>query len=106
MNNNPAGRILIADDEPSVRDSVGYALAQEGFEVTPAVDGTDAEGKLVGDFDFDLLILDIMMPGRSGLDICREVRSRSAVPIIILTAKDAEVDKVVGLEVGADDYVT
>ena len=102
----PAGKILIADDEPSVRDSVGYALDQEGFEVTPAVDGIDAEEKLVGDFDYDLLILDIMMPGKSGLDICREVRSRSAVPIIILTAKDAEVDKVVGLEVGADDYVT
>ncbi len=77
---NNAGRILIADDEPSVRDSVGYALDQEGFEVTPAIDGTEAEEKLVGDFEFDLLILDIMMPGRSGLDICREVRSRSAVP--------------------------
>ena len=101
-----SGRILIADDEPSVRDSVGYALAQEGFEVTPAVDGTDAEAKLSDEVPFDLLILDIMMPGRSGLDICRDVRGRSAVPIIILTAKDAEVDKVVGLEVGADDYVT
>ncbi len=101
-----SGRILIADDEPSVRDSVGYALTQEGFDVTAAVDGTDAESKLVDEVNFDLLILDIMMPGPSGLDICREVRSRSAVPIIILTAKDAEVDKVVGLEVGADDYVT
>ena len=100
------GKILIADDEPSVRDSVGYALDQEGFDVDGAVDGDDAEAKLAGDFDYDLLILDIMMPGKSGLDICREVRSRSAVPIIILTAKDAEVDKVVGLEVGADDYVT
>jgi two-component system, OmpR family, response regulator RegX3 len=100
------GRILIADDEPSVRDSVTYALQQEGYEVTPAVDGTDAESKIAADMPFDLLILDIMMPGRSGLDICREVRARSAVPIIILTAKDAEVDKVVGLEVGADDYVT
>jgi two-component system, OmpR family, response regulator RegX3 len=100
------GRILIADDEPSVRDSVTYALQQEGYEVTPAVDGTDAEEKLGGDMPFDLLILDIMMPGRSGLELCREVRSRSTVPIIILTAKDAEVDKVVGLEVGADDYVT
>jgi two-component system response regulator RegX3 len=100
------GRVLIADDEPSVRDSVTYALQQEGYEVTPAVDGTDAEAKIGGDMPFDLLILDIMMPGRSGLDLCREVRARSAVPIIILTAKDAEVDKVVGLEVGADDYVT
>jgi two-component system, OmpR family, response regulator RegX3 len=101
-----AGRILIADDEPSVRDSVGYALAQEGFEVTPAVDGEDAEAQIGEGMPFDLLILDIMMPGKSGLDICRDVRSRSAVPIIVLTAKDAEVDKVVGLEVGADDYVT
>ena len=100
------GRILIADDEPSVRDSVTYALQQEGYEVTPAVDGNDAESKLATGMPFDLLILDIMMPGPSGLDICRDVRARSAVPIIILTAKDAEVDKVVGLEVGADDYVT
>jgi two-component system response regulator RegX3 len=101
-----SSRILIADDEPSVRDSVSYALQQEGYEVTPATDGSDAEAKLAGDIPFDLLILDILMPGRSGLDLCREVRARSAVPIIILTAKDAEVDKVVGLEVGADDYVT
>ena len=102
------GRILIADDEPSVRDSVGYALEQEGFDVTLAVDGEDVERKLGEDdqMPFDLLVLDIMMPGRSGLDICRDVRNRSPVPIILLTAKDAEVDKVVGLEVGADDYVT
>ena len=101
------GRILVADDEPSVRDAVGYALKQEGFEVTLAVDGDDADSKVAdGALQFDLLILDIMMPGRSGLDICRDVRSRSPVPIILLTAKDAEVDKVVGLEVGADDYVT
>jgi two-component system response regulator RegX3 len=100
-------KILIADDEPSVRDAVGYALEQEGFDVTLAVDGDDADSKLGEDrADFDLLILDIMMPGRSGLDICRDVRARSPVPIILLTAKDAEVDKVVGLEVGADDYVT
>ncbi len=100
------GRILIADDEVSVRESVGYALEQEGFEVTIATDGDDAASKLGPEIEFDLLVLDIMMPGRSGLDICREVRSRSPVPIILLTAKDAEVDKVVGLEVGADDYVT
>jgi two-component system response regulator RegX3 len=99
-------RILIADDEPSVREAVGYALEQEGFEVTIAEDGDDADQKLAGEIEFDLLILDIMMPGRSGLDVCRDVRARSPVPIILLTAKDAEVDKVVGLEVGADDYVT
>jgi len=101
-----SGHILIADDEPSVRDSVGYALVQEGFEVTPAADGDEASAMLGDGIPYDLLILDIMMPGPSGLDICRDVRSRSAVPIIVLTAKDAEVDKVVGLEVGADDYVT
>ena len=99
------GRILVVDDEPSVRESVGYALEQEGFDVTLAGDAEDAEGRLSED-NFDLLILDIMMPGKSGLDICREVRAESPVPIILLTAKDAEVDKVVGLEVGADDYVT
>jgi two-component system response regulator RegX3 len=102
-----SGTILVADDEPSVRDAVGYALEQEGFDVTLAVDGDDADAKVAaGDEDYDLLILDIMMPGRSGLDICRDVRARSPVPIILLTAKDAEVDKVVGLEVGADDYMT
>jgi two-component system response regulator RegX3 len=102
-----SGSILVADDEPSVRDAVGYALEQEGFDVTLAVDGDDADSKVAeGDPGFDLLILDIMMPGKSGLDICRDVRARSPVPIILLTAKDAEVDKVVGLEVGADDYMT
>jgi two-component system response regulator RegX3 len=100
-----SGRILVVDDEPTVRESVGYALEQEGFDVTLAESGEDAEGRL-SDEQFDLLILDIMMPGKSGLDICREVRAESPVPIILLTAKDAEVDKVVGLEVGADDYVT
>jgi len=98
-------RVLVVDDEPGVRESVGYALEQEGFDVTLATDGEDAEAKLDDD-NFDLLIIDIMMPGKSGLDVCREVRAQSPVPIILLTAKDAEVDKVVGLEVGADDYVT
>ena len=75
--------------------------------MTLAADGDDADEQARRRRSrFDLLILDIMMPGRSGLDICRDVRARSAVPIILLTAKDAEVDKVVGLEVGADDYVT
>ncbi|HEV7400691.1 MAG TPA: response regulator, partial [Solirubrobacterales bacterium] len=93
-----SGRILVADDEPSVRESVGYALAQDGFDVDVATDGDEAAEKVGGEgIPYDLLILDIMMPGPSGLDICRDVRSRSAVPIILLTAKDAEVDKVVGL---------
>src|SRR6201987_412258 len=101
----PGNRVLVVDDELSVRESVGYALEQEGFDVTLAANGEEAEGQ-ISDDHFDLLILDIMMPGKSGLDICREVRAHSPVPIILLTAKDAEVDKVVGLEVGADDYVT
>jgi two-component system, OmpR family, response regulator RegX3 len=107
MNPTPpsTSRILVVDDEDSVRESVGYALEQEGFDVTLAANGEEAEGQ-ISDDHFDLLILDIMMPGKSGLDICREVRAHSPVPIILLTAKDAEVDKVVGLEVGADDYVT
>jgi two-component system, OmpR family, response regulator ResD len=100
-----ANRILVVDDELSVRESVAYALEQEGFQVTLAANGEEAEGQ-ISDDNFDLLILDIMMPGKSGLDLCREVRAHSPVPIILLTAKDAEVDKVVGLEVGADDYVT
>ncbi|HEY7267064.1 MAG TPA: response regulator transcription factor [Solirubrobacterales bacterium] len=100
-----SNRILVVDDELSVRESVGYALEQEGFQVTLAANGEEAEGQ-ISDDGFDLLILDIMMPGKSGLDLCREVRAHSPVPIILLTAKDAEVDKVVGLEVGADDYVT
>ena len=100
-----ANRILVVDDELSVRESVGYALEQDGFDVTLAANGEEAEGQ-ISDDGFDLLILDIMMPGKSGLDLCREVRAHSPVPIILLTAKDAEVDKVVGLEVGADDYVT
>lgn len=98
-------RILLVDDETSVRESAGYSLEQEGFDVVLADSAEQADERLAAD-GFDLLILDIMMPGKSGLDLCREVRSRSAVPIILLTAKDAEVDKVVGLEVGADDYVT
>ena len=67
-------RVLVADDEPSVREAVGYALKQEGFEVTIAEDGDDADSKLQGEIDYDLLILDIMMPGKSGLDVCRDVR--------------------------------
>jgi two-component system, OmpR family, response regulator RegX3 len=99
------GHILIADDEPSVRESIAYALRREDFEVTIAADGLQAEAA-VDENDFDLVILDIMMPGRSGLDLCRELRGKSAIPIILLTARDDEIDKVVGLEIGADDYVT
>jgi len=98
-------RILVVDDEESVRESAGYTLEQEGFEVVLAGSGEEAEERL-GEGEFDLLVLDIMMPGKSGLDVCRDVRQTSAVPIILLTAKDSEADKVEGLESGADDYVT
>lgn len=98
-------RILVVDDEESVRESAGYTLEQEGFEVVLAGSGEEAEERL-GEGEFDLLVLDIMMPGKSGLEVCREVRQTSAVPIILLTAKDSEADKVEGLESGADDYVT
>ena len=98
-------RILVVDDEDSVRESAGYTLEQEGFEVVLAASGEEAEERL-GEGEFDLLVLDIMMPGKSGLEVCREVRQTSAVPIILLTAKDSEADKVEGLESGADDYVT
>lgn len=98
-------RILVVDDEESVRESAGYTLEQEGFDVVLAGSGEEAEERL-GEGEFDLLVLDIMMPGKSGLDVCREVRQTSAVPIILLTAKDSEADKVEGLESGADDYVT
>ena len=98
-------RILLVDDETSVRESAGYSLEQEGFDVVLADSAEQADERLAAD-GFDLLILDIMMPGRSGLELCKEVREESSVPIILLTAKDSETDKVEGLEAGADDYVT
>jgi two-component system response regulator RegX3 len=98
-------RILVADDEPAIRESLGYALEREGFDVTEAEDGDEAlaEGRRG---TYDLVILDVMMPGQSGMDVCRSLRAESDVPIVMLTAKDAEVDRVLGLELGADDYVT
>jgi len=98
-------KILIVEDEPDMVLGLRDNFEFEGYVVVTASDGAAGLEKARSEKP-DLLILDIMMPGPSGLDICRDVRSRSAVPIIVLTAKDAEVDKVVGLEVGADDYVT
>jgi two-component system response regulator RegX3 len=98
-------RILIVEDEESLSDPLAYLLGKEGFEVDVVDNGLDA----VTEFDrtgADLLLLDLMLPGQSGTEVCRQVRQRSSVPIIMLTAKDAEIDKVVGLELGADDYVT
>ncbi len=98
-------RVLVVEDEDSISEPLAYMLRKEGFEVSVATDGPaglqafDREGA-------DLVLLDLMLPGLSGTEVCRELRSRSAVPVIMLTARDAEVDKVVGLELGADDYVT
>ena len=98
-------RILIVEDEPSLAEPLAFLLEREGYEPTICADGLAA----VVEFDrngTDLVLLDLMLPGLSGTEVCREIRSRSAVPIIMLTAKDSEIDIVVGLELGADDYVT
>jgi two-component system response regulator RegX3 len=98
-------RILVVEDEESFSEALGYLLGREGFDVTLADTGT----KAIEEFDrvgADLVLLDLMLPGLSGTEVCKQLRQRSAVPIIMLTAKDSEVDKVVGLELGADDYVT
>ncbi|MCB2177241.1 MAG: response regulator transcription factor [Actinomycetales bacterium] len=98
-------RILVVEDEESYRDPLAYLLRKEGFDVSLAADGLAA----LDEFDrggADLVLLDLMLPGMSGTDVCRTLRARSQVPVIMLTAKDSEIDKVVGLEIGADDYVT
>jgi two-component system, OmpR family, response regulator RegX3 len=100
-----ADRILIVEDEPAIAEALEYALEAEGFEVEALGDGFQALDAATSR-DYDLLVLDLMLPGLSGLEICRRLRSESAVPILMVTAKDAEVDRVLGLEVGADDYVT
>jgi len=98
-------RVLVVDDEAAIREAVGYALEREGFEVVEVGDGEAALDAARSD-EFDVVVLDLMLPGVSGLDVCRRLRAQSAVPIVMLTAKEAEVDRVVGLELGADDYVT
>jgi len=98
-------RILVVEDEESFSDPLSYLLRKEGYEVSVAGTGPLA----LEDFDrsgADLVLLDLMLPGLSGVDVCRALRHRSSVPVIMLTAKDSEIDKVVGLEIGADDYVT
>jgi DNA-binding response OmpR family regulator len=97
-------RVLIVDDEPALVDSVAYALRKEGFEVDCVGDGEAALAALDG-ASFDLVLLDLNLPSLSGIEVCRRLRAESAVPIIMLTARDSELDRVLGLEVGADDYV-
>jgi two-component system response regulator RegX3 len=98
-------RILVVEDEESFSDPLSYLLRKEGYEVAVAGTGTQAleEFERAG---ADLVLLDLMLPGISGTEVCRQLRARSSVPVIMLTAKDSEIDKVVGLELGADDYVT
>jgi two-component system response regulator RegX3 len=98
-------RVLVVEDEESFSDALSYMLRREGYDTVVAATGTDA----LAEFDrggADIVLLDLMLPGLSGTEVCRALRTRSSVPIIMLTAKDTEIDKVVGLELGADDYVT
>jgi two-component system response regulator RegX3 len=98
-------RILVVDDTPAILDAVTDALAAEGFDVHGESDGRAALQAAEAE-PFDLVVLDLMLPGLSGTEICRRLRAESAVPIIMLTARDAEADRVLGLEIGADDYIT
>jgi two-component system response regulator RegX3 len=98
-------RVLVVEDEESYREALSYMLSKEGFEVVEAHDGETG----IAEFDrrgADIVLLDLMMPGLPGTEVCRQLRLRGPVPVIMLTARDSEVDKVVGLELGADDYVT
>ncbi|MFF0528646.1 response regulator [Nocardia amikacinitolerans] len=97
--------VLIVEDEESLADPLAFLLRKEGFEVTVVGDGPSA----LAEFDrsgADIVLLDLMLPGMSGTDVCKQLRTRSGVPVIMVTARDSEIDKVVGLELGADDYVT
>jgi two-component system, OmpR family, response regulator RegX3 len=98
-------RVLVVEDEESFSDALSYMLRKEGFEVAVCPTGPDALDTFDRD-GADLVLLDLMLPGLPGTEVCRQLRNRSAVPVIMLTAKDSEIDKVVGLELGADDYVT
>lgn len=98
-------RVLVVEDEESFSDALSYMLRKEGFEVAVATTGPDG----LDEFErngADLVLLDLMLPGLPGTEVCRQLRGRSNVPVIMVTAKDSEIDKVVGLEIGADDYVT
>lgn len=100
-----AGRVLVVEDDEDIRDMLRYNLASAGFSVQEAADGASGL-RTARTSSPDLILLDLMLPGMSGLDFCRAVRKTSRVPIIMLTARDSEIDKIVGLELGADDYIT
>jgi two-component system response regulator RegX3 len=99
-----SARVLIAEDEAAIADAVAYALRGEGFDVDTVEDGESALDAARRD-GYDVLVLDLMLPGVSGIEVCRRLRADSAIPIVMLTARTAEVDRVVGLDAGADDYV-
>src|SRR5438270_11307429 len=98
-------RILLVDDEQSIQTLLSYPLRRDGYEVVQVADGREALDRFEEEA-FDLVVLDLMLPKIDGLEVCRRLRSQSSVPIIMLTAKSEEIDKVVGLELGADDYIT
>jgi DNA-binding response OmpR family regulator len=100
-----SARILLVDDERSVQTLLSYPLRKDGYDVAVAADGREALVRF-GEESFDLVVLDVMLPEVDGIEVCRRLRARSAVPIIMLTAKSEEIDKVLGLEMGADDYIT
>jgi DNA-binding response OmpR family regulator len=100
-----APRILLVDDEQPIQTLLSFPLQKDGYEVVRANDGREALERF-GESQFDLVVLDVMMPKMDGLEVCRRLRARSTVPIIMLTAKAEEIDKVLGLELGADDYIT
>jgi DNA-binding response OmpR family regulator len=99
-----SGRILLVEDEPAIREAVAFSLRQEGYGVAEEEDGDFALARALRE-KFDLVLLDVMLPGLSGMEVCRRLRAERDVPILILTARGAEVDRVLGLEAGADDYV-
>jgi two-component system response regulator RegX3 len=98
-------RILIVEDEPALADSIRYALEHEGYSCSVLDDGNDAVD-FVRSWRPDIVLLDLMLPGMPGMDVCQEIRKMGRVPIVMVTAKDTEADKIVGLELGADDYIT
>ena len=100
-----APRILLVDDEQPIQTLLSFPLQKDGYDVVQASDGREALARF-GEQPFDLVVLDLMLPKMDGLEVCRRLRSRSDVPIIMLTAKAEEIDKVIGLELGADDYIT